>query len=67
MLREDKLWVSCQEGEVLVLDRTQGKILSQFQLPQILALGPLAVGDEIWTAACDGTLYRLDNLAEPNP
>ncbi|OYW11059.1 MAG: hypothetical protein B7Z55_19890 [Planctomycetales bacterium 12-60-4] len=59
VVREGTLWMGCQNGEVLAVDRQTGRETQQALLPQSLSLGLMTIGDALWGIACDGTLYRL--------
>ncbi|MBI1346134.1 PQQ-binding-like beta-propeller repeat protein [bacterium] len=67
MIKDDDLWIACQSGEVLVLNRQTGEERGRHVVPQNLTWGIWSQGSEIWAIATDSTLYRLEPAMEAQP
>ncbi|MEI8018510.1 MAG: PQQ-binding-like beta-propeller repeat protein [Schlesneria sp.] len=60
ILKDDQVWLACQNGTVIVLNRESGAEARRITLPQTLSIGLRQIQETLFAVASDGTLYRLD-------
>lgn len=64
MEENNRLWIACRNGTVVVIDGKQGHEIGRRQIPQALTMGLKKLDGSLFAVACDGALYRLDPVAD---
>lgn len=59
ILRDDQLWIACRDGEILRAGLSDGKQTVVAEFGCQLTYGLVAVDQELWAVACDGTLLSV--------
>ena len=60
ILKDDQVWITCQNGTIIVLNRESGVEVRRISLPQTLSIGLRQIQETLFAVASDGTLYRLE-------
>ena len=60
ILKDDQVWLACQNGTVIVLNRESGVEVRRITVPQSLSIGLRQIQETRFAVASDGTLYRLE-------
>ena len=60
ILKDDQLWLACQNGTVIILNRDSGTEVRRIELPQMLSIGLRQIQETLFAVASDGTLFRLE-------
>ena len=60
VLKDDQVWLACQNGTVIVLNRESGVEVRRIAVPQSLSIGLRQIQETLFAVASDGTLYRLE-------
>lgn len=64
---KEKLVLARQDGEIILADRADGRVLQRLPLLQDLSLGPFVWKDALVVAARDGSLIALHRLLTEGP
>ena len=62
LIFENMLVLANQDGTVLSVNPSTGEVKNRIRLGQPISLGPRQLGDTIFVAAIDGSLYRIESV-----
>ena len=66
-MKDDKIWLGCRDGTVLVLDLASGAEIRRIAVPQALSLGLREIKDQLVAVAIDGTIPIESTKQIPSP
>ncbi len=60
IIKDDHVWIACQNGTILILNRETGVETRRIAVPQSLSIGLRQIQETLFAVGSDGALYRLD-------